>query len=86
MFGPTTPAELFQVDGVLLPPARMDAFAREDGFQSVEEMAAFWWAEHPADGALLTFDGVLIQWRAFSDPELLAEITPANIDSLPEQP
>jgi hypothetical protein len=84
VFGPTGPAELFQVNGVPLPPARMDAFAREDGFLSVEEMTAFWWAEHPGEGALLTFEGVLIRWQAFSDPELLAEIAPADIDSLPE--
>lgn len=86
VFGPKGPAELFQVDGVLLAPAQMDAFAHEDGFQSVEEMADFWWAQHPCDGPLLTFDGVLIRWKAFSNPELLSEIAHPRIDSLPEQP
>jgi hypothetical protein len=82
VFGPKGPAELFQVDGLPLPPARMDVFAREDGFESVQDMAAFWWEEHPGDGALLTFEGVLIRWQAFSDPELLAEIVPATSDSV----
>jgi hypothetical protein len=56
--------ELFEVGGELLSPARMEAFAREDGFESVEDMARFWWAEHPPEeGDRIAFEGVLIRWQ-----------------------
>ena len=42
----------------------MEAFAREDGFESVEDMARFWWAEHPTEeGDRIAFEGVLIRWQ-----------------------
>lgn len=62
-------AELFEVNGSLLAPSGMEAFARADGFQSVEDMARFWRAEHPD---LDEFEGVLIRWTPVQDLDALA--------------
>lgn len=72
---------VFTVGGERLGADAMEAFAHADGFGqgggiAVLDMAAFWMATHPpAEGDMLDFTGVLIRWRAFSDPELLAELT-----------
>ncbi|CAO4153233.1 hypothetical protein [Methylorubrum aminovorans] len=56
--------ELFDVGGELLSPARMEAFVRADGVESVEDMARFWWAEHPPEeGDRIAFEGLLIRWQ-----------------------
>jgi hypothetical protein len=64
---------LFEVGGELLSPARMETFARGDGFESVEDMARFWWAEHPPEeGNRIAFEGVLIRWQplvAVAEPQ-----------------
>jgi hypothetical protein len=40
------------------------AFAQADGFESVGDMARFWWAEHPPEeGDRIAFEGVLIRWQ-----------------------
>jgi hypothetical protein len=44
---------------VLFSDARMQAFARQDGFSSWAEMRAFWCENHPRDEI---FEGVLIRW------------------------
>ncbi|KAA2237724.1 hypothetical protein [Salinarimonas soli] len=56
-------AELFQVDGHLLPPTAMEHFAKADGFASVREMAGFWFEHHAQAGqSIVDFDGVMIRW------------------------
>ena len=47
------------VDGVWLIGDAPEAFARADGFDSLDDMIRFWLAEH---GDIL-FDGVCIRWR-----------------------
>ena len=54
-------SELPQVGDRLIGPRGWAAFARADGFESMEDMAAFWLAEHGA-GAV-NFEGVLIRWE-----------------------
>lgn len=53
------PAIAFVVDGEPVPIDAMDDFARRDGFDDVDDMAAFWRAEHPG---LEVFEGTLIRW------------------------
>jgi hypothetical protein len=63
------PAELFQVDGQYLSPKAMEIFARQDGFQSLEDMAQFWFASHgEPDRVTIPFRGVLIQWEGGHEP------------------
>jgi hypothetical protein len=62
-------AELFEVGGKLLHPDSMETFARADGFQSIEDMAGFWRAEHPG---IDEFEGVLIRWHAIQNLDALA--------------
>lgn len=45
--------------GPTRPIKSMEAFARDDGFASFEDMRAFWKAEH----GLETFEGALIKWE-----------------------
>ena len=62
-FSERSATELFQVGGEHLDLTAMEAFARADGFNDVEDMARFWWAEHPHAGTdCITFVGVLIRW------------------------
>lgn len=63
-FSERSATELFEVGGEHLSPTAMDAFARADGFADVEDMARFWWAEHPPEqGDRIAFEGVLIRWQ-----------------------
>lgn len=63
-FSKRSAAELFCFDDRYLTPAEMEAFARADGFMSIADMAAFWWAEHPSEGGnVLTFEGFVIRWE-----------------------
>jgi hypothetical protein len=62
VFSKHSAAELFQVGNVPLGPKAMEAFARLDGFASVDEMAAFWFAEHGDGRPLLGFEGVCVRW------------------------
>ncbi|MCJ2015231.1 hypothetical protein [Methylobacterium sp. J-076] len=66
-------AELMQIgERYLITRAQMDAFAQADGFDDLEAMAGFWWAEHPPeDGNVLTFEGVLIRWQALVPDDAL---------------
>ncbi|WP_456014998.1 hypothetical protein [Methylorubrum populi] len=46
----------------------MKAFAQADGFDSIEDMAGFWWREHPPEhGDTITFEGVLIRWQPLAN-------------------
>lgn len=58
----------------LTPLSDLDGFARSDGFESADEMAAFWWKTHRASiscGETLRFSGVLIRWAPFGGPHEL---------------
>lgn len=47
-------------------PVALDVFAASDGFDSWDDLCAFWKREH---GSLDKFEGVLIAWRpAHADP------------------
>ncbi|WP_407528391.1 hypothetical protein [Methylobacterium oryzisoli] len=66
-------AELIRIGDRLMATALLDAFARQDGFQDIGDMARFWWAEHPpAEGDTLTFEGVLITWTPIQNLDALA--------------
>lgn len=55
---------------VLNPLSDLDAFARRDGFENADEMAAFWWTTHRAlisCGETLAFSGLLIRWASLGD-------------------
>lgn len=62
-------SELGLFGSVWLPDATLvggeiDRFARRDGFEGFEDMAAFWFDEHGAPGAdTVVFKGVLIRWK-----------------------
>ncbi len=63
-FSKRAATELFEVGGELLSPSAMETFAQADGFEDVEDMARFWWAEHPpGEGDHIAFEGVLIRWQ-----------------------
>jgi hypothetical protein len=65
-------AELIRIGDHLMASALFDVFARMDGFANIEEMARFWWAEHPPEeGDTLTFEGVLIQWQPLAPADAL---------------
>ena len=59
VFDATGGAQAFEVDGRLLLEPAMLTFARADGFNSIEDMAAFWRAEHPG---IDDFRGWVIRW------------------------
>lgn len=44
-----------------LGPMEAEAFARDDGFESLADMAEHWRAKHRVDAG--PFEGVVIQWR-----------------------
>lgn len=49
------------LDGVALRRKAIDAFAKQDGFDDVEQMRMFWMSNHP--GVVESgFDGVVIRW------------------------
>jgi hypothetical protein len=54
---------IFKIDTILLLPASMQIFARDDGFEDVEDMQKFWVAEHGiGPRPAIDFCGVLIRW------------------------
>ena len=55
-------SELFEVGGLPISPREMVGFAHDDGFESIQDMADFWWREHGSGSDALTFEGVLIRW------------------------
>jgi len=64
------PAELIRIGDRFIRPDSFDAFAQQDGFADMADMARFWWAEHPPgsgeefeDPDTLNFEGVLIRWQ-----------------------
>jgi hypothetical protein len=61
-------SELFRIDGAPISLTAMASFARLDGFNDVDEMAAFWWQEHRdfAIGAFIAFKGKMIRWEALN--------------------
>jgi hypothetical protein len=65
-FGPHGATELFRIDGVPISLTAMASFARLDGFNDVDEMAAFWWQEHRSlyVGRYLEFKGIMVRWEA----------------------
>jgi hypothetical protein len=48
-----------RVDGKLLGPRQLAAFARSDGFATVSQMALFWLKEHGVG----KFEGIVIRWE-----------------------
>ena len=76
-------SELFRIDGAPISLTAMASFARLDGFNDVDEMAAFWWKHHRdlAIGGYIEFTGKLIQWSTLilEHPlELTEDGDPAN--------
>lgn len=66
------PSELFEVGGVPLSPREMVRFAYADGFDGLDAMARFWWAEHPPEeGDTLNFTGVVIRWTPLAPADAL---------------
>ena len=57
-------SELFRMDGTPISLTAMASFARLDGFNDVDEMAAFWWVEHRrlAVNGYIEFQGVMVRW------------------------
>lgn len=49
--------------------ANLDAFALRDGFTSWFDLYLFWKKEH---GAIVTWSGVLVEWRDFQMGEAIA--------------
>lgn len=67
-FSERTAAAPFEVGGAFLTWNDMKAFAQADGFDSIEDMAGFWWREHPPEyGDTITFEGVLIRWQPLAN-------------------
>ena len=48
------------IDGKMLGWLRLRKFVRADGFESADDMRAFWRTEHPD---VAKFNGVLIKWE-----------------------
>jgi hypothetical protein len=61
-------SELFRIDGAPISLTAMASFARLDGFNDVDEMAAFWWKHHSdlAIGGYIEFTGKLIRWASLN--------------------
>ena len=77
-FTRTGPAEPFRIGGHIVATCLLDPFVRSDGFADIGDMARFWWSEHPpAEGDVISFEGVLIQWEplAPADPLDIGAVT-----------
>lgn len=54
----------------------LNAFARFDGFASIDEMRAFWRTEHPNIEPLRGFKGWHIRWAPFPTDNITAKESP----------